>query len=472
MPSLVRQQKTYFVDPAGKRVPKGTPGARKVKEKSRLWYGQGVPGQPPKKRVPLAADKTVARRMLDDLVRGAERGAAGMPDRDAGRVPLADLVGEFEADVALGLASRARRRKKPAPEIAALAALRVRACLDGCGFVTPADLGTGAAAKLAAYLDRRLNLPKAAGGISHQTAAFHLTAVKRFAWWMSAKRNLPVRPGVFDDVAGFDPKGNRVHARREIPPADLAKLLETARTSPRTVRGLDGPTRHALYLTAFGTGFRRSELARLTPANFRLDESPPVIVLAARDTKNGKPARQPIPPGVAAVLREYLKGRSASGPAFPGTWAKRAAALLQADLGAAGVPYSVPGPNGPEFADLHALRHTFLSSLAASGANPKELQELARHGDPKLTLSVYTHARPEGLAAAVARLPMPGGPVNPLAALTREELEGVTLGLLAVVGFVLAPRGSVDTPRDTPTSAAAGDDPRPTGTTSGRTAVA
>lgn len=59
------------------------------------WYGQGIPGLPPTKRVPLATHKRVAEMVLADLVEKAERGVHRMPDRDAGRRPLAPLVAEF-----------------------------------------------------------------------------------------------------------------------------------------------------------------------------------------------------------------------------------------------------------------------------------------------------------------------------------------------------------------------------------------
>lgn len=98
--------------------------------------------------------------------------------------------------------------------------------------------------------------------------------------------------------------------------------------------------------------------------------------------------------------------------------------MLNIDLAAANVPYVVATIDGPRHADFHALRHSYLSALFAAGVAPKELRELARHGDLRLTLGVYTHSRTELLGAAVARLPLPGAEgENPLAALSRSELE-------------------------------------------------
>jgi hypothetical protein len=103
MAHLVRPQKTFYVDADGRRVPKDTPGATKRTVKASKWYGQGIPGHPPKKRFPLATDKAVAKRMLADLVRGAERGHAQLPSLDASRRPLSEHLTAFENAVSLGL---------------------------------------------------------------------------------------------------------------------------------------------------------------------------------------------------------------------------------------------------------------------------------------------------------------------------------------------------------------------------------
>jgi integrase len=459
MTSLVRQQKTYYVDRAGKRAPKSTPGAKKVREKSSLWYGQGVPGYPPKKRIPLATDKEAARRMLDDLVRKAERGQVGLPDRDAGRRSLSDYLVEFESDVALGLASKGGKKKRtPAPGQVRLIIQRVRDVLDGCGLAYPADLNSDAPAKVAKYLHARLRKPRNDGGFSAQTADFFLAAAQRFARWMAKRAAVPA--DLFDALPGFDPQQERTHARREVSPDELARVLDAAAANPRAVRTLTGADRYQLYLVAFGTGFRAGELSKLHPDHFHLDADPPAVSLPAKAAKNRKAMRFPLPPGIAFQLRPYLASKPAGKPVWPGGWHKHAAKMLRVDLAAAGVPYRVEGPNGPDYADFHALRHTFCSALAAAGTGAKELQTLARHSDPRLTFNLYTHARTEELAKAVGRLTIPtvaGAGENPLARLNRDELEGLTFGLLVALGGLLAPTGVapqlalVDTPRDTPT---------------------
>ncbi len=442
MASLVRPWIVIYIDSAGKRVSKGTPGAKKSRERAGKWYGQGIPGLPPKKRVPLAADRVAAQRMLDDMVRKAERGQTTLPDRDAGRIPLAEYLEEFGADLKLGLAGR-RPGKPPGAKQLQMTLQRVRDLLAGCHLVNPADLNDSAPRRVASYLQGRIAIPKAEGGFAHQTATFFLADARRFVWWLSVKKRVPVRVDLLDSVPGFDPKGNRVHARRAVTVEELASLLDATQNSTVSIFGLTGRDRYFLYLTAFSTGFRANELAALMPRNFLLTGSTPAVTLSAKQTKNKKPATIPIPPAVAVQLTGFLADRPANSAVWPGGWSKYAAMTLRKDLEAAGVPYVVEGPHGEEFADFHALRHSFVSALAAAGVGQKELQELARHSDPRLTLGLYTHTTTAQLAGAVGKLAIPGAvEPNPLGNIPRQELEALVVGLLAVLGTILEPSGN------------------------------
>src|SRR5262249_42159877 len=153
-------------------------------------------------------------------------------------------------------------------------------------------------------------------------------------------------------------------------------LLEATRTSSRTLRGLTGEDRWALYLTALSTGFRAGELASLNPRRFLLDQSPPVIRLGEDASKNDKGAVQPLPPAVVEALRPGLARNPADLPVWPGRWVEKPVALFRRDLAAAGIPYVVEGPDGPLYADFHATRHTFIALLDRSGATLKEAMQL------------------------------------------------------------------------------------------------
>src|SRR4051794_16947637 len=79
MGTLLKIQVVRYVDDQGHRVPKGTPGARKIREKSAKWYGQYHDGDG-RRRVPLCTDKAAARQMLAELERNVARGKVGLVD--------------------------------------------------------------------------------------------------------------------------------------------------------------------------------------------------------------------------------------------------------------------------------------------------------------------------------------------------------------------------------------------------------
>src|SRR4051812_40020577 len=104
-------------------------------------------------------------------------------------------------------------------------------------------------------------------------------------------------------------------------------------------------------------------------------------------------------------MARALPGWRTSMPARPaGTWNVVAAEMLRADLADAGIPYAVEGPDGPLFADFHALRHTYLTLGGRAGIDLRTLQELAGHSNPNLTAR-YSHRRLHDLADAVEKLP-------------------------------------------------------------------
>ncbi len=110
---------------------------------------------------------------------------------------------------------------------------------------------------------------------------------------------------------------------------------------------------------------------------------------------------------MATALRDYLEGKKpANALVSGGTWASGylAAEMLRIDLEAASIPYSTEGPDGPEYADFHSLRHSFLTLGGRSGIDLRTLQELAGHSNPALTAR-YSHRRLHDLTGAVGKLP-------------------------------------------------------------------
>jgi integrase len=261
-------------------------------------------------------------------------------------------------------------------------------------------------------------------GRSIKTSNLYLDALKQFAVWLVQDRRTGENPLVH--LSGGNVKLDRRHDRRPLPLDELRRVFAAARRSERPFLGLSGPDRAVLYSVACASGFRADELASLHPSAFDLDGEPPTVTLAAEDAKNGQTAVQPLPPDVVSALRGYLAGRPEGQPVWPGRWHKKAAEMLRIDLESAGIPYAVEGPDGPLYADFHALRHSYIKLLDKSGATLKEAMQLARHSDPKLTMAVYGRAQLHDLGEAVRRLPaLLGDDGEDRAALQATGTEGM-----------------------------------------------
>jgi integrase len=200
--------------------------------------------------------------------------------------------------------------------------------------------GNGKARKFprstAAALQERLGR-----GAGIQTANYYLREIKSFCRWLVKDWRMGDNPLVH--LQGGNVRQDRRHDRRPLPLEELHLVLQAARQSSTTFRGLDGQDRVILYSVACASGFRAEELASLCPTAFDLDGDPPTVSLSAGDAKNGRAAVQPLPQDVVEALQLYLAGRPADRPIWSGTWFQRAADMLRIDLVAAGLPYVVEG---------------------------------------------------------------------------------------------------------------------------------
>ncbi|MBX9583872.1 MAG: tyrosine-type recombinase/integrase [Gemmataceae bacterium] len=141
----------------------------------------------------------------------------------------------------------------------------------------------------------------------------------------------------------------------------------------------------------------------LRPAAFRPDDEPSHLLVAARNTKNKRKARQPLPAALADDLRTYLEGRPADEPVWPAA-GRRTGHALRMDLKEAGIPAEVNGQR----VDFHALRVSFGTRSALKNVPLALAQKLMRHSTPVLTAAVYTVAQLSDLSGEVEKLG--GGP--------------------------------------------------------------
>ena len=425
---------------------------KKTKKKSKKWYGQYTDANGEVQRVPLSANKTVAQQMLNNLVLKVERTKVGISDpfEDHSKKPLREHLEDFKAYL---------ENKGTTAKQVRQVTNRVDRVLKGCQFAYIADISPSSIQAFLASLReerkpvmelpvnqshftkdevaeilsvkpnsvttlvRRHNLdatgkgkkrrfPRSTvealqehlcKGKSVQTVNFYLAAFKQFCNWLVKDRRTADNPVAH--LSGGNVKTDRRHDRRSLTLEELRRLLETTAQSSWTFRGLNGQQRRLLYVVTCVSGFRCNELARLTPQAFNLEQEPPTVTLSSGTTKNRILAVQPLPNDVANMLQEWFTELPHDQRLWRGMWFKRAAEMLRHDLEEAGIPYVVDGPDGPLYADFHALRHTYISLLEHADVSLKQAMQLARHSDPKLTMARYGKAHLSDLGTAVNQIP-------------------------------------------------------------------
>ncbi|MFM9963595.1 MAG: tyrosine-type recombinase/integrase [Planctomycetaceae bacterium] len=414
-PTIIR-----YLNAQVRQVSKGTPGARRVREKSKTFWGR-VPDANGKPRgVALCDDADAAEAMLATMKERAKRIKRGDVDpfEDHRERPVAAHVEDFRSFLESKAGTAAH---------VALTVQRLSAVVDGCKFKKLTDLNVG---RVAGWLADRRN-PKTdkdgevIASLSVASSNHYLVAVKSFGHWLVKDRRSPENP--FAHLSRMNARVDVRHERRALTQEELGGRIGTAEQSNETFRGLDGSTRAMLYRLAAMTGLRASELASLTTASFDLAADPPTVTLEAGYSKHRRENVLPLHPDLAARLRQWFSERERAQDdqrvtlslhraachgqvkperLFPGTRATRAFKMLRNDLEAAGISYVTDDG----IADFHSLRHTFISNLAAGGVHPKLAQQLARHSTITLTMDRYTHLGLIDMNSALESLPTIAAP--------------------------------------------------------------
>lgn len=159
-----------------------------------------------------------------------------------------------------------------------------------------------------------------------------------------------------------------------------------------------GGPREALYLTAILTGMRRGELKQLQVRDIILDCEAPHILIRSTVAKNGKARRAILHDDLIDHLREIKKSKSPDEHAFAfPTWK-----TFQKDLERAGIDKRDEQGRKVSF---HSLRHTCCTTAQIAGMEPRMIQEMMGHTDPKMTNQTYTDVAQFPMRDAVNRIP-------------------------------------------------------------------
>ena len=159
-----------------------------------------------------------------------------------------------------------------------------------------------------------------------------------------------------------------------------------------------------LYEVALCTGLRAKELRSLTKVH--LDVENCGLWLEAAWTKNRKACFQPIGKDlvqrllqfsdsgiVPQLYQQYFRGFVPPDGALLYV-PSHAAREMDKDLETAGIPKRTTEGK----LDFHASRTSYITLCAETGGNVKELQTMARHSTPDITMNIYARARNDRLS--------------------------------------------------------------------------
>jgi integrase len=415
MASLVRPWIIRYVDRQGRQVPKGTPGARKVKKRATKWYGQYLDADGNRRRVPLSSDKVAALQLLAERQRDAERRKAGLVDRfvEHRKAPIASHLEDYKTHL---------RNKGVSEKHLSETFRRLEAVLDDGAVRGLGDLRPEAVEH---FLNRL-----AEGGASARTRNTYLSSAKAFSRWCLRSRRTGEDALACLQAASGDP----IRRRRSLTEEELARLLQATRERPlaevmtlRTGKRRGqrvakvrpevkakferlGWERSLIYKTAILTGLRRGELATLEVRQLTLIGARPCVILERADTKNLEAADLPLRGDLAEDLKQWIEATGKKGGDKLFRVPVELVKILKRDLKAAKIPYT--DQHGRTF-DVHALRHTTSTYMGRGKVTPRVAQEFMRHSDIKLTMQTYTDANLLDEAEALASLPLlplAGGP--------------------------------------------------------------
>ncbi len=432
--ALFKKKTTRYVRPDGRQCPKGTPDASKVICESSRWYGTYKHNGRPQQVALLESEEgseallflyhqwggqlasAIAKKLAPDAtrekvieegttVRDHARDMSNDPFAKHHIRPIAEHVDDFRAHLT---------GKNNTPGHIEQTCGHITKIIAGCKFAIWPDVEASA-------VQRWLADQRAANAFGIQTSNYYLRDFKSFGSWMLHDRRTNQNP--CDYLKSLNADVDEGRERRALPSWEFTLLIDATRKSKKTFRGLTGLDRTALYLAAAYSGLRVGELKSLTRESVDLNGDPPTLTVKAAYSKRRRLDVQPIGADVAAELQTWLNGHQRTGKLWPRTWYLMAAKMLRRDLAEARAAWIEDAKTDHErqareqsdslkfedaagrVFDFHALRHQYISQLAAAGVHPKTAQTLARHSTIQLTMDRYTHLQASDLTGALDKLP-------------------------------------------------------------------
>lgn len=384
---------------------------RRVKTKSKKWWGRFRDAGGREKRVPLAIDRTAAQTMLNEYVRRVEREKVGLiePTDEHRKRPLSQHVNDYRQHL---------KSKANEPRYIDMAIGRVNALLVGCRFKTIAHIRSSTVANW-------LRTQRETDQFGVATSNDYLVAAKAFCNWLVRDGRLTCNP--LRHLQRLNAETDVRRQRRVLTPEELERLIAASEQSQRKLGRMRGHDRAMVYRLAAFTGLRAQELASLTTRSFDLMADPPTVRVDACYSKHRRTDVLPLAEDLVERLATYLAERATEAEPderlWPGKWYRKAGEILLYDLEAARTAWLDEAKDKREWQerrqshfldledeagrvmDFHALRHGFITYLVTANVPPKVAQMLARHSTISLTMDRYTHLGIVDLVDGLKRLP-------------------------------------------------------------------
>jgi integrase len=268
--------------------------------------------------------------------------------------------------------------------------VQTRKILKGCRFTRCDQIDN-------VRIDKWLAEQRRKGIFGQSTSLKYWQSIKQFCRWATRNRRFPYDPLLHVSIKTREIPRDR--ERRVASDDEFNRLLHAA-AAGKTTHRLTGRQRMFVYLVAAETGLRASELASLRPSSFDLAAILPFVKVACTISRRRKTDRIELRPETAQILRPFLDEVAPDDKLWPGKWHGRGAETLRVDLDAAGIKYETPTGT----LDFHALRHTFTTGVAMSGAPMSIVQEICRLSTPSMVRR-YFHAPDTAHTRVLASLP-------------------------------------------------------------------
>jgi len=388
---------------------------KKIKVKTKKWYGRYRDENGTEHRVPLSENKTTAQRMLAEILKQVSHVKSGLahPAEVEMKKPIQNHIDDFEKS----LKSRNNTSRYIHDSI-----MKIKRCVKSRQWRTSAQI------KMTDVEQFLVDL-REVDGCSIETSNHYLRAIKSFSRWLHRNKRLIEDPLM--TMSTLNNQVDRRHDRRALTNKEFQLLIGAAESGP-PIEGIVGPDRAMLYLLAAYTGLRKGELGSLTAKSFQFgdSETPATVTIEAAYAKNRRHDVLILHPDLVKRLTAWLalKKPESNEILFPvskrsGGVDLKTSKMIRFDIESARTFWVAEAETEKEekkrlyadfllyrdekgkFADFHCLRHTFITNLGKAKVSPKMAQTLARHSDISLTMKIYTHVDQEEQIEAINLLP-------------------------------------------------------------------